>query len=98
MGRIILKHNSRPLIQGFVCPVTQRDTLKYTGCEAKNAVFTGIQRSAYFIQGKFRCACGKNFTSRIMHTDGEELTFEKYERDMAPVVEPVHKAALREKE
>ena len=90
MARFVLPHDSKPLIQGFVCPVTQRDTLKYTGCEAKNARFTGIQRSAYYIQGKFTCGCGKNFTSRIMHTDGEELTFEKYERFLAPVVEPVN--------
>lgn len=86
MGRIVLK-DPKPLIQGFVCPVTQRDTLKYTGCEAFNAKFRGIHNSKYVIQGKFRCACGKNLICRVL-VDGEEMTLERYERTCKPVVEP----------
>ena len=89
MGRVILPHDAKPLIQGFICPVTKHDTLKYTGCAAKDAMLTGFQKSPYYIQGKFRCGCGKRFSSRVLHTDGEELTMEKYENDCAPVIEPI---------
>jgi len=73
MGRFLLK-DPRPLLSGFICPVTQVDAIKYTGCEAANADYrggygpTGIQ-----VLGRFKCKCGKNLVCHVMQ-DGIEVT------------------------
>jgi hypothetical protein len=87
MARLLLI-DPKPLIQGFTCPVTQRDCIKYTGCEAENARYrgghgpTGIQ-----ILGKFKCACGKNLICKIL-VDGVEMTPARYRESHQPTVEP----------
>lgn len=73
MGRVLLP-DPRPAVQSFCCPVTQCDSIKYTGCEAANAEYkggygpTGIQ-----ILGKFKCKCGKTLVCGVMQ-DGVVVT------------------------
>jgi len=77
MARFLLK-DPRPLIQSFICPVTQVDSVKYTGCEATNAKFEKTTAGGGgLILGRFKCACGKNLLTRVL-VDDIELTHENY--------------------
>ncbi len=72
-----LIRNPSCLVQGFVCPVTMKDSLE-EGCDAKNSRFEGTV-SARIPQGKFKCACGKTLYTRIL-SDGVEVTRENLEQ------------------
>ncbi len=73
MGRLLLT-DPRPIVPAFICPVTQCDTLKYTGCEAANAEYKGDYGPANSqILGKFKCKCGKALICGVMQ-DGIEVT------------------------
>ena len=87
MGRVLLK-NPQPLISSFICPVTQCDAVKYTGCEAHNARFRGTHGPCtIMILGKFKCACGKNLITKVL-VDGEEMTPQRYEREVKVAATP----------
>jgi len=81
MARVLLK-DPKPLIEGFVCPVTQKENdVPNTGCEAHNARFRGSYGNRHIrILGKFRCACGKNLVCGVL-VDGEEMTPQRYEEE-----------------
>ena len=88
MGRVLLK-DPKPMLSGFVCPVTQRDNVKYSGCEAHNARFRGTYGPCHMrILGKFKCACGKNLICKVM-VDGEQMTPKRYAAEHQQVVETV---------
>ena len=73
MGRLLLK-DPRPLVPAFICPVTQCDSIKYTGCEAANADYKGSYGSTRdIVLGKFKCKCGKALICGVMQ-DGIEIT------------------------
>jgi len=80
MGRLLLK-DPKPLVQSFICPVTQCDSVKYTGCEAHNAKFRGTHGScSIMILARFKCACGKNLLCKVL-VGGREMTPQRYAKE-----------------
>ena len=81
MGRVLLK-DPKPLIEGFICPVTMKENdVPDTGCAAHTARFRGTYGNRHIrILGKFRCDCGKNLVCGVL-VGGEEMTPQRYAAD-----------------
>ena len=77
MARFLIK-DPRPLVRSFVCPVTQEDSIRYTGCEAENAKFTSYYSGRGRILARFKCDCGKRLILGVL-SGGIEVTRENYQ-------------------
>jgi len=77
LARFLIR-DRRPQVRSFVCPVTQCDSLKYSGCEAENAKFTSYHSGRGRILARFRCACGKKLILGVL-SGGIEVTNKNYQ-------------------
>jgi len=69
--------NATPLIQSFVCPITQDDCMLDNGCGAFEAQFLGADRSpGKLLLGRFRCDCGKTLYVKMLNDAGEIITWD----------------------
>ena len=76
MPKFLIK-DPKPIPQNFICPVTQQDSIKYTGCEVENAKFQSYHAGVRFL-AYFKCACGKRLVCGVM-SGGKEVTHDNYE-------------------